>query len=152
MRTGLSAAWLVLLVFAACRGGFVQAQTSRPAATKASPATSEAEIRQVIAAYQEAFQSADPDAVAAFWTADADYVDFQGRAFKVTELLARAKGVIPDDGHLAPPALDPKTLTTRFVTPEVVIEDGVIERQGSEGEKSQRRRFTPYGSSGPASG
>jgi uncharacterized protein (TIGR02246 family) len=143
MRTGPFAVWLLLaattLVLRPMQG---VAQLPSPRTAPASAATDDDGIRGAIEAYRDAVAKGDPEAIAAHWTADADYVDHLGHAFKVAAVLARAKSISPDDGRIAPPSVESQTLAIRFVTPDVVVEDGVIEPSATAGGKSPRRRYS----------
>lgn len=107
---------------------------NRGAAEGAAPAEAErgnestarevAAIEATAAAYREAVSKGDVDAVAKFWTAEADYVDQAGHAIPVKEKLAQAREkqrqgqsvsghMVADPGH-----------SIRIITPGVAIEDG----------------------------
>jgi uncharacterized protein (TIGR02246 family) len=142
MPTGRFAQWPLLTVAIIVACSIPSGAQTRGRAAVAAKAPSDEEVRRAIAEYREAVKKGDPEGIAAHWAADADYVDYSGRAFKVDTLVARAKNMSPPEGQLAPPPLDSKTLTLRFVTPDVVVEDGVIEPAAAAGEKSQRRRYS----------
>ena len=57
------------------------------AAAAIDPSADEKAIREAGAAYRAAFAKGDVEAVAAFWTKNADLVDQAGHAFKVQAVL-----------------------------------------------------------------
>jgi len=97
------------------------------------------------AAYRQALAGGDTEAIAAFWTSDADYVDQSGRVYKIHAGLERAKRMSQEGSHIA--LLSPKTSThsIRTVTPDVAIEDGGFERTSAEPGHSPHGRYTPCG-------
>jgi uncharacterized protein (TIGR02246 family) len=97
----------------------------RPGPAQQSPGTAEAAkqaIQKHAEAFVEAFHKGDAKALAAFWAVDGDYTDENGRQFKgrtaiekaFTELFAEHKGL----------KLGIDSISLRFVTPDVAIEDG----------------------------
>jgi uncharacterized protein (TIGR02246 family) len=143
MRTGLLPLWLlgtvaIQAIFPV--QGVSQVRGSRT--VTASAASDEEGVRHAIEAYRAAVAKGDPEAITAFWTSDADYVDHLGHAFKVEAMFARAKVTSRVDGNISPPPPESQTLTLRFVTPDVVVEDGIIEQSAAGGDKSQRRRYS----------
>jgi uncharacterized protein (TIGR02246 family) len=107
--------------------------------SKGDPKDSEA-IQKQAEAFVEAFHKGDAKAVAALWTADGDYTDVTGRQIKgreaiekaFTDLFAQAKGLKI--------RIDSDSL--RFVTSEVVIEDGTSEVYPPDGAPPSRARYT----------
>ncbi len=108
----------------------------RPLAIGAEPAVAarssaaEDSVRSTTAAYRKALDSKDVDAVAAFWTPEADYVDQLGRVYKIHDGLKQAKKLSQEGLHIAHIAPKTETLTIRFATPDVAIEDGTFDRIG----------------------
>lgn len=90
-------------------------------------------IREAGEAYRAAFAKGDIEAVAAFWAANADLVDQTGHAYKVQALLEQARKQAEAGGTIPPPQRKSTTLSIRFVTPDVALEDGTFERGSAEG-------------------
>jgi len=113
----------------------------KPAAT-AAPSKAEAELRAATTAYRAALDSGDIDAIAACWTADADFVDQMGRVYQVQAGLERAKRLAHEETHIAHLAPKTESLSIRFVTPDVAIEDGEFLRTGVKGGQSPTGLYT----------
>ena len=93
-------------------------------------------IRGGTAAYLKAMEEGDAQALAAAWTADGDYVDAAGRAFKARELIASEfRDGAGRRGRILPVTID----QIRLVTPEVAVEDGHIVHAAASGEPRQSR-------------
>ena len=103
--------------------------------------TGEEAIRRATVAYAEAIENGDVDAVAKFWTPEGDYVDNLGHAFKIQAALTAARNRSQQDGRIARPALKFATLAVRLVSPDVAIEDGIIERAAAVGEEQTKGRY-----------
>ena len=108
----------------------------------AAELSDEQAIRRAGAAYREAFARGDIDVVASFWTPDADFVDQFGGAYQVHAGLVRAKRLSQEGGQIPQPSRKTETLSIRFVTPDVAIEDGAFERTGAEVDESPQGRYT----------
>ena len=132
LRTSLAVAAMLVPVAVAAA-----AEPAQPAA--ASP--DEAAIRQVNAAYRQAVEKGDFDAAAKCWTPGADYVDHLGHAFKIHAALTAASNLAREEGRIAGPSLKTETLAIRFITPEVAVEDGVVERAATSGDQPPRGRY-----------
>ncbi len=112
---------------------------ARPALA-ADNAADEAAIKKNAEAFITAFDKGDAKAVAAFWTADGDYVDETGRHMKgrdeiekaFTEFFAENKGL----------KVEIHTESLRFVTPDVAVEDGVTSVAEPDGGPPSRARYT----------
>ncbi|HEY4309264.1 MAG TPA: nuclear transport factor 2 family protein [Pirellulales bacterium] len=115
---------------------------AEPQATAARVSSDEAAVRSAATAYRQALDKKDVDAVTAYWTPDADYVDQLGRVYKIHAGLALAKKLSQEAFHLAHLAPQTETLTVRFVTPDVAIEDGSFERIGSLAGPAPQGRYT----------
>lgn len=97
----------------------------------------EAAIRKTSEAYAEAFNKGDLDAVMALWTADADYVNDEGKTFRgrnaitaeFKRLLTTFKGY----------QLGFRITGLRFPRPDVALEDGVARIVSPAGEASSSR-------------
>ena len=74
------------------------------------------------------------------WAADGDYVDASGRVFKVQDLFGPPNDEPRSDAEAAPPNLPASSL--RFITPDVAIEDGVVEMGTSSDGEALSGRFT----------
>jgi len=107
----------------------------------AAASTDEEAIRRATSAYREAVENGDVDAVAKLWTPDADYVDHLGHAFKMQAALAAAKSRSQKDGRIVRPPLKIETLAIRFVSPDVAVEDGIIERAVVVGDQQAKGRY-----------
>ena len=101
----------------------------------------EAAVRSAAAAYREAIDKGDLDAVTSFWAGDADYVDQAGRAYKIKEGLERAKQLSHGAARATACPLKTKILSIRFVTPDVAIEDGVFERTQAAADQSAQGQY-----------
>lgn len=99
-------------------------------------------IRRASAAYREAVNRGDLEAIAGFWTADADYVDVTGHSHKVKDRLEEAKRVVAERGDAARRSLKAETISVRIVTPGVAIEDGTFERTGGLAGQAPQGRYT----------
>lgn len=113
-------------------------------ADKGAPAASadEQAIRKAGAAYRDALAKGDIDAIVGAWTKDADVVDQDGRAFKVHAGLERAKKAAEQGVTISRPPRKTETLSIRFITPDVALEDGVFERDASDEDDSHEGRYT----------
>jgi uncharacterized protein (TIGR02246 family) len=108
---------------AAATGGSDEKVKHPPARSDPRTAAEEEALRRNAAAYAKAFGAGDAKALAAFWTADGDYVDTTGR-------LVRGRAAIEKD--LAALFAESRGLTLviapesfRFLSPDVVIETGL---------------------------
>ena len=99
------------------------AKPSTPAATAATTSDTAA-IHAAAAAYMQALERGDGNALAALWTADGDIVDEQGNVLKGRDTVALTKK--PTAEH-EPPTLLLRETTLRFLTPDVAIEDGTVQ-------------------------
>lgn len=116
-------------------------KVSSQEAAKGSVATGEEAIRSATAAYREAVENGDVDAVAKFWTPDADYVDHAGHAFKIQAALAAARNRAQTAGRIARPPLKIETLAVRLLSPDVAVEDGILERAVAAGDEPAKSRY-----------
>lgn len=104
------------------------------------PDPQEAAITKTAEAFVEAFHKGDARAVAAFWTADGDYVDADGRVLKgreaiekaFTELFAANKGL----------KLRIDVANLKFPAPDLAIEDGTSAVIAPDGSAPSRARYT----------
>lgn len=107
-----------------------------------APSADRAVIAKKGAAFVEAFQKGDAEAVAAFWAPDGDYVHLSGRtitgrkaiAKEFADLFAESKGL----------TVRVELSSIRFPTPDTAIEDGVTTVSGPEGGIPSRARYTNF--------
>lgn len=88
-------------------------------------AADEKAIRKAAEGYATAFNKGDIDGVMAQWAADADYVDESGKSYKGRAAIAAL--FKQQHGNLKGHKLKIQVKTLRFVSPEVAIQDGVVE-------------------------
>jgi uncharacterized protein (TIGR02246 family) len=111
MRVSLSAVFSLLLVMTA-------------ADARAQSSVDEKAIRDAGIAYQEALARGDGKALAALWTADGDIVDDHGVVTKGRDTVA----LTPPPAADAPrPEYRVHGTSLRFLTPDVALEDGMID-------------------------
>jgi uncharacterized protein (TIGR02246 family) len=91
-------------------------------------------------AFIEAFQKGDAKALAAFWTADGDYIDQTGRRLKGRDAIEKAFREMFTEHKGLKLLIDSEAL--RFVTPDVAIEDGTTEVLPADGGPPTRARYT----------
>jgi uncharacterized protein (TIGR02246 family) len=100
----------------------------------------EAAIQKQGEAFVEAFHKGDARGVAACWVADGDFIDQSGRQVKgradieksFTALFAENKGL----------KLRIDSMSLRFVTPDVAVEDGTTEAFPANGGAPTRSRYS----------
>ncbi len=97
------------------------------------------EIRAAAAAYVKALEAGDTQALAAAWTADGDYVDASGRAFKARDLIVTQFREGAGGRGRAPRVTVDRV---RPIAPEVAVEDGHIVHAAPSGEPARRSRYT----------
>jgi uncharacterized protein (TIGR02246 family) len=120
--------------------GFGLAPCPALAAEANGHTAAKAAIAKNAEAFVKAFHQGDAKAVAAFWTKDGDFTDQTGRRFKgrkaiekgLGELFANRKGL----------RLRVESLSLRFITPDVAIEDGTTEVFDLEGGPPTRANYT----------
>jgi uncharacterized protein (TIGR02246 family) len=111
----LAAAGLVVVL----AGG----QAQQPAAPVAGD--DQQAIRRAVAAYCDAFNKGDIQAIAAFWAPDAEYVDEGGATYKGRDAIVALFRKFLTDLKGAKMALNVKTL--RFLRPDVALGEGTSE-------------------------
>jgi len=107
----------------------------------AAASTAVKAIRRATEAYREAVENGDVEAAAKFWTSEADYVDHLGHAFKIQAALEAAKNGAQDGGRIARPPLKIETLAIRLISPDVAMEDGIIERAVAVEDQQAKGRY-----------
>ena len=143
--TAVSAAAL-LVVLAAGRGPRpVEAAGQEPRPKKAEKADArapgagvdEAAIRKAAANYVAALNRGDLDAVMAFWTPDAEYIDEAGTATRGKDNIAAVfRDVLPE---LKGSKVTGRQHSLRAIRPDVALEDGSLEFCGPDGCKEYNR-------------
>src|SRR6516164_9039229 len=137
---------LAAAMAAAGAGGFLAVKSTDPVQAaepiKVTPSPSdpnaaedEKAIQKNQAGYLRAFNSGDAKALAAFWAADGEFVDAEGKSFKgrsaiekeFASFFAETKGI----------KLEVSTHSLRFVSPGVALESGTSRLIGpSDGESN----------------
>jgi uncharacterized protein (TIGR02246 family) len=102
-----------------------------------SKAADEKAIRKAGAAYLEAMNKGDLDAVMALWAPDADYIDESGKVTRGKEALTALfkRGMAETKGS----KITGKSHSLKFLRPEVAMEDGTIEFVAPDGSKDSDR-------------
>jgi uncharacterized protein (TIGR02246 family) len=105
--------------------GKAQAQPGKDQASvppaRASQSPDEKAIRQLVADYVKAFRKGDVDAVLAFWDADAEFIDEEGKITKGREAVG---GLLRKNrSALQASKLEIHLTSIRFVTPDVAMID-----------------------------
>jgi uncharacterized protein (TIGR02246 family) len=91
-------------------------------------------------AFIEAFQKGDAAALAAFWTPDGEYTDLTGHTMRGREAIEKAfRGLFAEHKDLK---LRIDSLSLRFVTPDVALEDGTTAVIAPDGSPPSRARYT----------
>jgi uncharacterized protein (TIGR02246 family) len=113
---------------------------------QASKGGDEQAIRKAAAAYVEAMNKGDLNAVMAFWTSDADYIDESGKATRGKEALTALfkNGLAEIKGK----KVTGKAHSLKFLRPEVAMEDGSLEFTAADGSKESNRYAVVWVKSG----
>lgn len=99
----------------------------------------EAALEKNARAFVEAFHKGDARAVAAFWAPEGDYTDQTGRYLKGRDAIEKAfQGFFAENKGLK---LRIESLSLRFLSPDVAIEDGVTEVFAPDGAPPSRARY-----------
>ncbi len=107
-------------VLVAAFAGVSICQAQRP-----STAGEEAAIRKAGAAYLEAVNRGDLNAIKALWTTDGNLIDESGQSTNAQQMQRPASA--GSEPARVPVELNTRTDSIRFVTPDVAIEDGTSE-------------------------
>jgi uncharacterized protein (TIGR02246 family) len=100
----------------------------------------EAALFKIAQAFVEAFHKGDAKALAAFWTADGDYIDQTGRRLKGRDAIEKSfTGFFAENKGLK---LRINVEGVRFLTPDIAIEDGVTETIPPNGAPPSRARYS----------
>lgn len=97
------------------------------------------ELEATIAKYVAAYNAGTVEPVMAFWAEDADFVDIRGRFHQGRDLIAALfrRGFANNPGRKASFSLAAR----KFLTPDVAMDDGILELSSPDGEKD-RGRYT----------
>jgi uncharacterized protein (TIGR02246 family) len=111
-----------------------------------SKAGDEQAIRKAGAAYVEAMNKGDLNAMMAFWSPDADYIDESGKQTRGKEALTALfkKGLAENKGS----KITGKTNSLKFLRPEVAMVDGSLEFAAPGGSKESNRYAVVWVKSG----
>jgi uncharacterized protein (TIGR02246 family) len=102
-----------------------------------APIGVEAEIRKANADYAAAMMAGDLDAVMAFWSADADYIDEAGTMTRGSDKIAALfRKALPE---LKGAKIAVKVHSLKFIRPEICLEDGTVEKTTATGNKESSR-------------
>jgi uncharacterized protein (TIGR02246 family) len=103
----------------------------------AGRAADEQAIRKATAAYLEAMNKGDLNAVMALWAPDADYIDEAGKVTRGKEALTALfrQGLADLKGS----KVTGKANSLKFLRPEVAVEDGSLEFTAPDGSKESNR-------------
>jgi uncharacterized protein (TIGR02246 family) len=97
-------------------------------------------IQKQAEAFVEAFHRGDARAVAACWAPDGDYTDPTGRHLKGREAIQKAFEDFFVENKGLKVRID--SLSLRFVTPDVAVEDGTTEVYPADGGPPSRARYS----------
>jgi uncharacterized protein (TIGR02246 family) len=101
------------------------------------PAKEEPAIRKTAAAYIEAMNKGNLEAILAFWAADADFVDETGKKTRGHEALGELfKKTLPE---LKGSKITGQMHSLKFLRPDVALEDGSIEITAADGTRDSNR-------------
>ena len=103
-------------------------------------------IRKAATALVAAMNKGDINALMALWTPDADYIDEDGNATRGKEALTALfkKGLAENKGS----KITGKTISIKFLRPEVAMEDGSLEFTAPDGSKESNRYAVVWVKSG----
>jgi len=124
MKTGRQLALTVGLVIILAGGGIVALRTI-PAGAEEPKAEEKAVDKDRRAAFLAVYEKGDARAVAAFWTADATYVDQDGREHKGRAAIEKMYEKVFADNKGAKLAIH--VTSFKQLSPDVVLEDGITE-------------------------
>jgi uncharacterized protein (TIGR02246 family) len=103
-------------------------------------------IRKAGAAYIEAMNKGDHDAVIALWAPDADYIDEAGKRTHGREAIS---GLFKKSiGAMKGVRVTGKVHSIKFLRPEVALEDGMLEYASTDGGKESNRYAVVWVKSG----
>ena len=128
-------ALIVLIVVVLAADAMQLAIAQRPSARNPRD---EAAVARASKDYLAALDRGDAAAIAEFWTPDGTYTDETGQVFKARDLVAKVVAA----KSVARPSASLNNITLRFVTPDVVMEEGVCEMPSTAGAKALHGRFS----------
>jgi uncharacterized protein (TIGR02246 family) len=127
---------LILLVGISAHFGLTQ-PPAKDNQSKNNNANAEQAIRKAAAAYVQAMNKCDLDAIMSFWAPDADFVDETGKATRgreaLTELFKQSLPAMKGSKFAG------KMLSLKFPRPEVALEDGSLEVTDQRGTRESNR-------------
>lgn len=114
-------------------------RTSAPAGNVPPKDSAAAELQATIDKYAAAYNAGAIDQVMGFWAENADFVDIRGRFHEGRELISALfrRGFANNPGR----KIEFKSAARKFLSPEVAMDDGVLDLIGPEGDK-QSGRYT----------
>lgn len=124
------------VVFVACAAAGSQALSDE----RAPVSQDETALRDRARSYLQAIERGDGEAMAAFWTAEGDYVDEAGQTFQGRRLARQAQPRSSAETEARELTADAASI--RFVTPDVAIEDGAVSAVKGGQEKAVVKRYS----------
>jgi len=102
------------------------------------PSEEENAIRKDVAAYSDAYNKGNIDAVGQHWTTDAEYINDEGKITKGREAIVNLfkKGRVARKGYSFQAAIQ----DVRFIKPDVALEEGTVTLTAPDG-SSEKIRF-----------
>jgi uncharacterized protein (TIGR02246 family) len=117
-----------------------ETKTQKPAASRISHHEDEQAIRRAFAAYVDAINKGDVDAVVALWAPEGDYVDASGQSTSGREAIgALCKPAFP---HLKGSKATGRIVSMRFISPDVALAEGVLDYTDADGTRESNRFST----------
>jgi uncharacterized protein (TIGR02246 family) len=156
MRTQQTLAAAIVLAVGALLGllvitGIAETQpqdkkAEKPAAAASPRPADEKAIREAGATHVEAMNKGDLNALMAFWTPDADYIDETGKLTRGKEALTALfkKGLTENKGKKVTGKLN----SLKFLRADVALEDGSLEFTAPDGSKESNRYAVVWVKSG----
>ncbi|QDU30493.1 SnoaL-like domain protein [Anatilimnocola aggregata] len=115
----------------------VWGQETAPPVVPAPAAANVAELQATIDKYVAAYSAGTIDAVMSHWADDADFVDIRGRFHEGKDLISALfrRGFANNPGR----KLELKSAARKFLTPDVAMDDGILELIDASGDKDSGR-------------
>ena len=112
----------------------------QPGQAQTSAASADAglnELTATIDAYAAAYDSGEVDQVMSYWSENADFVDIRGRFHEGRDLIAALfrRGFAENPGR----KLQLNSASRKFLSPEVAMDDGILELTSPDGSKVSGR-------------
>jgi len=108
--------------------------------TSSSVPDEEQGIRDVVVAYEEAWNKGDTAAVIALWVPDGQFIDDAGNEYSIKDLVERK--ISPAIPATEPPELDVNIKEVQLVTPRVAVVEGTTELMGDTNRTIRRTRYS----------